>query len=79
MMCDFCMLIPNCEIGKKYEVKPCALGDLGVRAQYSVGGIILFRDQNLASGYFDINFCPICGRKIEKEEKENVRQFNNRI
>lgn len=31
------------------------------------GGIVLFKDHNIASGYFDINYCPICGRRISKE------------
>ena len=39
----------------------------GVRAEYIDGGIVLFKEHNIASGYFDINYCPICGRRIGKE------------
>lgn len=68
-MCEFCMgkTGKGTEIGKDYPVRPCANGDLGVRAQYLDGGIVLYRDRNTASGYFDINYCPICGRRISKE------------
>lgn len=27
----------------------------------------MFKEHNMASGYFDINYCPICGRRIGKE------------
>ena len=51
-----------------YEIKPCANGDLGARAMYIVNGsgpgVILFVDKNIASGYFDISFCPSCGRPL---------------
>lgn len=69
-MCEFCnrQLSENHECGKDYPIHPCANGDLGVRAQYLDGGIILYKDWNTASGYFDINYCPICGRKLGSEE-----------
>lgn len=67
-MCEFCMCHPSVEVGKPYELNPCGNGDLGVRATYLNGGIILFKDHNFASGYFDINYCPICGRKIKGED-----------
>lgn len=68
--CEFCMQTTSKghEIGKCYPIRPCANGDLGVRAQYLDGGIVLFEDHLFASGYFDINYCPICGRKISKKE-----------
>lgn len=68
-MCNFCEQTTSKghECGKDYPIHPCAHGDLGVRAQYFDKGIILFKDYNTASGYFDINFCPICGRKIERK------------
>ena len=65
-MCEYCQLSGN-ELGKPFEIQPCANGDLRVRATYLNGGIILFRDLNDASGFFKINFCPICGRKIKEE------------
>lgn len=68
-MCEFCMsnFGADHECGKDYPIHPCANGDLGVRAEYIDGGIVLFKDHNMASGYFDINYCPICGRRIAKE------------
>lgn len=68
-MCEFCMRHAGNgqECGKGYTIRPCANGDLGVRAEYIDGGIVLFKDHNMASGYFDINYCPICGRRISKE------------
>lgn len=32
-----------------------------------MGGIVLLKDHHVASGYFDINYCPICGRRVSKE------------
>lgn len=68
-MCEFCdrKLPKDHECGKDYPIHPCANGDLGVRAQYIDGGIVLYKDRNTASGYFDINYCPICGRRIGSE------------
>ena len=72
-MCEFCERHASNgqECGTDYPVKPCGNGDLGVRAACIDGGIILFKDHNIASGYFDIKFCPICGRKIGMETKED--------
>lgn len=69
MICEFCMRHAGNgqECGKDYQIHPCANGDLGVRAEYVDGGIVLFKDHNMASGYFDINYCPICGRRVTKE------------
>lgn len=68
-MCEFCnrKLPKDHECGKDYPIRPCANGDLGVRAQYIDGGVVLYKDRNTASGYFDINYCPICGRRVTKE------------
>lgn len=77
-MCEFCERHAGNgqECGKNYLVEPCGNGDLGVRAKYIDGGIILFKDHNIASGYFDINFCPICGRKIGQK---NSREENSEL
>ncbi len=68
-MCEFCSrkLLKDHECGKDYPIHPCANGDLGVRAQYLDGGIVLYKDRHIASGYFDVNYCPICGRRISLE------------
>lgn len=72
-MCEFCNghLNDKMEIGSDYPIKPCANGDLKVRAKYMDGNIVLFKNLHTASGYFEINYCPICGRKIDKVEKHS--------
>jgi len=73
-MCEFCnlQLSEDHECGKDYPIHPCFNGDLNVRAQYIDGGIILYKDRNIASGYFDINYCPICGRRIGSEKSTDI-------
>lgn len=68
-MCNFCeqTTIIGHEVGQDYPIIPCGNGDLGVRAKYMDKAIVLFNNRLSASGYFDINFCPICGRKLRKE------------
>lgn len=67
--CDSRTLINGMICGiDDYIIKPCGNGDLGVRAKLLDGSIILFKDRNIASGYFDINYCPICGRRISKND-----------
>lgn len=41
-------------------------GDLGVRAQYMDGSIILYEKGRAASGQIPVNFCPMCGRQIRR-------------
>lgn len=69
-MCEFCNRHAGNwqECGKDYLIHPCGNGDLGVRTEYIDGSIILFKARSIASGYFDINYCPICGRKIGHEK-----------
>lgn len=80
-MCEFCnrKLSEGHECGKDYPIHPCANGDLGVRAQYLDDGIVLYKDRHIASGYFDVNYCPICGRRISLEgvaEKSDLVPLN---
>lgn len=55
-----------CEGWNTIELKPCANGDLGVRADIgSAGqadpfGLVVYNNL-LASGYVDFQFCPFCG------------------
>lgn len=71
-MCEFCMRKNSKRntYGKDYPIHPCGNGDLGVRAMYFDAGIILLKDYNTTSGYFDINYCPICGRRVNEIKEE---------
>lgn len=61
--CDFC----KGPFPKDYTIKPCGNGDLNARAELIGTGIVLFIDKHTASGYFDVLFCPICGRKLVED------------
>ena len=54
------------EVGRDYPTLPCGNGDLGVRAQYMDGSIILYEKRRAASGQIPVNFCPMCGRQIRR-------------
>ena len=73
---------PGCEMcadWKKLELKPCANGDLGVRADIgSLGeddpfGLLVY-DRYIASGYVDFDFCPFCGAPKTDEAVEMVME-----
>ena len=61
-----------CSGWNKLELKPCANGDLGVRADIgSAGeedlfGLVVY-DGCMASGYVDFPFCPYCGMPMTDE------------
>lgn len=60
----------NSKFGAYYPMKPCGNGDLGARAQYihdSTHDIVIYVDRHTASGYFRINYCPICGKPLTEE------------
>lgn len=59
------------EVSPDYEIKPCGNGDLGVRANRVKSSIMLYVDRHKASGCFDINFCPMCGRNLTDKYQEN--------
>lgn len=68
-----------CEGWNTIELKPCANGDLGVRADIgSVGqadpfGLVVY-NKLLASGYVDFQFCPFCGSPKTDEAVEMVME-----
>jgi hypothetical protein len=33
-----------------------------------VPGIVIYSNYGMARGYFDIAFCPMCGRKLAKND-----------
>ena len=71
-MCDFCNKyhsIKGITIGKSIEINQCATEtDLKDCQVYLNKGdkpsIIIFDRYGAARGYFDIKFCPMCGRKL---------------
>ena len=68
-----------CEGWNTIELKPCANGDLGVRADIgSAGqddpfGLVVYNNL-LASGYVDFQFCPMCGRPLTGEAVQMVME-----
>ena len=74
-MCDFCNKyhsIKGITIGKSIEINQCATEtDLKDCQVYLNKGdkpsIIIFDRFGAARGYFDIKFCPMCGRKLEQQ------------
>lgn len=69
-MCEYC----KGEVNKCFKVKPhnnniiqpneAMISNL----KKDTPGIILFQN-NFPSGYFDVLYCPFCGRKLDKEVK----------
>lgn len=74
-MCDFCNKYHSTKgitIGKSIEINQCATEtDLKDCQVYLNKGdkpsIIIFDRFGSARGYFDIKFCPMCGRKWEQQ------------
>ena len=73
---------PGCKMcsgWNKLELKSCANGDLGVRADIgSAGeedlfGLVVY-DGCVASGYVDFPFCPYCGTPMTDEAMELVME-----
>lgn len=69
-MCEYC------EKGREFPIDSCGNGDLGARAKIMAKAIILFINKNTASGYFDINYCPMCGRILKS--LDNCELIQNR-
>lgn len=65
--CKYC----KGRIAPDYQIKPCGNGDLDARAVFCNGddgpGIVLLINRNEASGYFDILFCPMCGKPLTED------------
>lgn len=68
-----------CDGWNTIELKPCANGDLGVRAdigssgQADPFGLVVY-NKLLASGYVDFKFCPFCGSPKTDEAVEMVME-----
>ena len=73
-MCDFCKDYENNRIfGADIPIKKCAnetdLTDAQIMKNRGdkVPGIVFF-SRGMSKGYFDIIFCPMCGRKLVKND-----------
>ncbi len=55
-----------CQHHKTLETKPCGNGDLGARADISGDALVLYSAKIVASGFVKINYCPICGKLLNK-------------
>lgn len=73
-MCDCCNKFHSTKeitIGKSMEINKCAtntdLKDCQVYLHKDYKpSIIIFDKTGIAKGYFDIEFCPMCGAKLVK-------------
>jgi len=71
MNCKYCSK-PFCvgadiEINKGAADGSCPQIAVIHQAKNDAPGIVLIKD-HMANGYFEINYCPICGRKLTKDE-----------
>ena len=73
-MCEFCRQRKdkNTICGKDIKINQCAsttdLSDAQIMmyANYKKAGSVIFK-QCKEGGYFDINYCPMCGRKLVED------------
>ena len=74
-MCEFCDKYHSSKgiiAGKEIVINKCAsdtdLKDCNVHLHSGdVPSIIIWSKNGMARGYFDIAFCPMCGRKLVGE------------
>lgn len=73
-MCEFCNSNDKKQIfGSHIAIHKCAnetnLTDAQIMMNTGdkVPGIVIYSNYCMAKGYFDIAFCPICGRKLVEE------------
>jgi len=68
MSCKYC----SKSIGADIEINKGTAGDncpqiaIIHQTETDTPGIVLIKN-HMASGYFEINYCPICGRKLTTE------------
>ena len=72
-MCEFCNSNDKKQIfGSHIAIHKCAnetnLTDAQIMMNTwdKVPGIVIYSNHCMARGYFDISFCPMCGRKLVK-------------
>lgn len=71
-MCEFCTYKGCLHLihGKEIKINKCTRKTDLTEAQITrnrggdeIPGIVIFKGHS-AEGYFDINYCPMCGRKL---------------
>ena len=77
-MCEFCNYYHSSNggiSGKEIKILPCANETDLTDCQIHKGsnddkyGMVIF-SHGMTKGYFNINFCPICGRDLRSEEND---------
>lgn len=74
-MCEFCQEwnSKGTICGKEIDVHKCAnetnLTDVQIlkNTEDEKPGIIIYSNHSKALGFFDIDYCPMCGRKLVEE------------
>ncbi len=54
----------------KLTILPCGNGDLGARVELECGDdpvLQIYVSKDVAAGDIEINYCSMCGRKLEEE------------
>jgi len=69
MNCKYCSksIGADIEINKGTAEGNCPQIAIIHQTETDTPGIVLIKD-HMANGYFEINYCPICGRKLTKDE-----------
>ena len=74
-MCEFCKNYDNNRIcGANIPIQKCVNETNLTDAQIMMNtgdklpGIVIYSNHCVARGYFDISFCPMCGRKLVEND-----------
>ena len=74
-MCEFCRTWHNKNTicGADIKIHKCASETTLTTAQIiknandSKPGVVILQNNAVAKGYFEIDYCPMCGRKLAEE------------
>ncbi len=82
-MCKFCDVRPDNEFaeGYVYNGDSASYWNIGDKVSYfcldNSGALFHFRGDGRDWGFFDILYCPMCGRKIDRTELRKVYEMND--
>lgn len=74
-MCEYCKVSQNSKVSicKPIKAKKTAtntnIADLQIYIHREDGSSLMIFDTLCRASYIDINFCPICGRKLNEVSK----------